>query len=61
MTNSLILRLVAWYLLGVPLVTSINGLSMHLFGVSLVGPLYHAAFSLLLIAAALISDSVAKS
>jgi hypothetical protein len=60
-SNSFILRLVSWYLLGVPLVTSINGLSMHILGVSLVGPLYHAAFSLILIGMALISDSVEKS
>jgi hypothetical protein len=40
---------------------SINGLSMHVLGISVVGPAYHGVCSLLLIGVALISDNVAKS
>src|SRR5712664_2652927 len=46
--------------MGVPLVTSVNGLSLHLLGLSAVGPIYHGVFSLLLIAIALASDQVEK-
>jgi len=61
MSNAAILRLIGWYLLGVPLISSLNGLSMHLLGVSVLGPIYHALFSALLIGVALVSGVVEKS
>jgi len=56
-----LLGLICWYLLGVPVVTSLNGLSLHIFGVSSIGPLYHVFFSVLLICTGLIHPKVEKN
>ena len=61
MSSQRILRIFAAYLLGVPIVTSINGLCMYLLGVSVVGPLYHTLLSSFLIGIGLTSRSVRKS
>ena len=61
MTDTRLLRILCAYLVGVPIITSINGLSMHLAGVSAIGPAYHTLFSLLIIAAALVSPHVEKN
>jgi len=49
MSQKVLLLAVCAYLLGVPLVTSLNGLSIFFTGISSVGPLYHAGFSLFMI------------
>jgi hypothetical protein len=59
--NSALLNLVCIYLVGIPVISSLNGLSMHLAGVSAIGPIYHTAFSLAIIGLALLSPSVEKS
>lgn len=61
MPNATILFLVSLYLLGVPFVTSVNGLSLILLDVSAIGPAYHGLFSVALIAVALASPGVPKS
>jgi hypothetical protein len=61
MSNKALLRMISLYLLGIPVITSINGLSMHLMGISAVGPIYHTVFSLALIGAGIASRRVEKS
>ncbi|MBI4500790.1 MAG: hypothetical protein HY700_06470 [Gemmatimonadetes bacterium] len=53
----------AWriYLLTVPFVSALNGLSMHLSGISVLGPAFHAAFTIGLLGAALLSPGVPKA
>lgn len=60
-SNRSILAIICLYLLGLPVISSLNGLSMHLTGISAIGPLYHTVFSLVLIAIGVGSRCVQKS
>jgi len=60
MDNKSLLQLICYYLLLTPVVSSINGLSLHLYDISLFGPAYHGLFSLVIILAGLFSNNVEK-
>lgn len=61
MPNPTLLFFIIVYLAGVPLITSINGLSLILLKSSAIGPAYHAAFTVVLLVAGLVSRNVEKS
>ena len=61
MPNPTLLFFIIVYLAGVPLITSINGLSLILLKISAVGPTYHAAFTAGLLIVGLLSRNVEKS